>query len=387
MSVVDRQHAAGVPAADTRPESWGIAPELVARVDAARLLSLDIFDTLLFRATAHPHDVFTIAAQRALERGWLPGHLTAEAIRSLRVNAEQRARRRKHASAPAEVTLTEIWAEMPFAGSYRAQLVDLEVDVESEVCFRNPAIWSLAARARARGIPVALVSDMYLTRPDLGRLLTRAGCPPESFDAIFVSSEGRGAKWNGQLFDRLVEQFPHVPRSAMLHIGDNVRADVERANEAGLQSSHYPAVNARLSEIETLERLRHGSIAGHLHALRTLAASGNAESDPTTSWWFDLGALVLGPFLAAFADYVVTACASEGLATVRPLMREGALFAELLRGAAVASQLPLDIEPLFVSRAAVWLASLEAFDEQAIHDLCARPHLTTAEALAALGIG
>jgi FMN phosphatase YigB (HAD superfamily) len=386
MSASDRLRACGLPAVETRPESWGIDRDVVARVDAAGLLSLDIFDTLLFRAVAHPHDVFTLVGRRALDRGWLPAHLTPEQVRSLRVNAEQRARQKKDRSAPAEVTLAEIWDEMPFAAPHRPQLVDLEVEAESDVCFRNPAIWSLVTRARERGIPVALLSDMYLTRPDIERLLTRAGCALECVDDILVSSEGRGAKWNGELFDRLAERFPSIPRQAMLHIGDNVLSDVERASCAGLQSAHYPAINARLSERIALERLRHGASAGHLDALRRLAASCCTESDAEAAWWFDLGATVLGPFLAAFAEFVVTACAAGEIRIIRPLMREGALLSDLLRVAAAARGLVLDVEPLHVSRAAVWLPSLGRFDDRAINELCTRPHLTTREALVLVGI-
>ncbi len=386
MSAFDRLHVRGVSADVTRPESWGIDSEVVARLDASRLLSLDIFDTLLFRAVAHPHDVFTLMGRRALERGWLPGHLTAEHVRSLRLNAEQRARQQKNPSGPAEVTLADIWEAMPFAAAHRAQLVDLEVETESEVCFRNPAIWRLVTRARAHGIPVALVSDMYLTRRDLERLLTRAGCALEYFDEILVSSDGRGAKWNGELFDRLAERFPGIRRRDMLHVGDNICSDVERASQAGLQSVHYPATDRRLAERVTLERLRHGGSAGQLDALRRLAASRCAESDAEAAWWFELGATVLGPFLTAFARSVVTACAADNIRVVRPLMREGALLSELLKVAAGAHGVGLDIEPLHVSRAAVWLPSLDSFDDRAIHELCARPHITTREALALVGI-
>lgn len=358
-------------------------------LSGVRLLSLDIFDTLLLRATAHPHDVFLEVGRRALANGWLPAHLTPAHVRALRVDAEQRARLAKNPQGPAEVTLDEIWTAMPFASAHVERLTDLEVTVEAGICFRNPVIWSLVEEARGRDIPVVLVSDMYLSPAQIARLLRQNGCPLTMFDALLVSSEGEGAKWNGQLFERLCSLYPEIRRHEMLHIGDNARSDVEQARQAGLQAHHYSWTNPRLDEVTRRESLRHGSAAPSLLALRRVAAATGHQLTEHRDW-FELGATVLGPFVSAFADWVVDQCAATQVRTVRPLMREGALLTEVIRAAARARGIALDVQPLWVSRASTWLAGLERVDEQVIDervldDLCGRPHLTVREAARALG--
>jgi predicted HAD superfamily hydrolase len=247
--------------------------DLLAALDSARLLSLDVFDTLLLRTTARPHDVFLEVGRRAARRGWLARHMAPEHFRAVRITAERRARVARNSGGPAEVTLDEIWSAMPSLVRCDPQAgAALEVEVEAETCYVNPAMWSLVEAARARRIPVALVSDMYVSPAQLKTIVERAGCPLDRFDAVLVSSERRGAKWDGTMFARLAERFPGVPRSAMLHIGDNRASDVERAREAGLTAHHYDPKNQMADEVEQLEGALHGTAVGELAALRRLAA-------------------------------------------------------------------------------------------------------------------
>jgi len=362
-------------------------PGLLKALDSAQLLSLDVFDTLLLRTTAHPHDVFLEVGRRAARRGWIARHIAPEHFRAIRVNAERRARAARNGGGPAEVTLEEIWSSMP-----SLVLCDprdgaaLEVEVEADTCYVNPVVWSLVDAARARGISVALVSDMYVSPAQLRTIVERAGCPLDRFVAVLVSSERRGAKWDGTMFARLANRFPGIPRDAMLHVGDNRASDVDRAREAGLTAYHYDPKSAMADDVEPLERALHGAVAGELSALRRLAARTAMVQPEGLRWWHEFGAVVLGPFLSAFADWVVDECVEDGVTTVRPLLREGALLSDLIGASALARGAALDIEPLHVSRAATFLPGLDAIDGAVIDDLCSRPHLTQGQVLALLGL-
>ena len=90
--------------------------------------------------------------------------------------------------------------------------------------------------------------------------------------------------------------------------------------------------------------------------------------------------------MAAFADWVVDECNRDGIRTVRPLMREGALFAPMIAAAANRAGAGLDVAPLFVSRASTWLAGIDTFGEVEARRLLQRQPLTVEEALATLGL-
>src|SRR6185503_9922032 len=135
-----------------------------------------------------------------------------------------------------------------------------------------------------------------------------------------------------------------------------------------------------------LESLRYGTPAPELASLRRLSCSLAGAIGEDERWWFGLGASVLGPLMAAFADWVVEECVRDGIRVVRPLMREGALFAEMIAAAARRAGAQLDVRPLFASRASTWLAAIGAFGEPDVRRLLQRQTLTVEEGLATLGL-
>ncbi len=358
-------------------------------LNQVRVLSLDAFDTLLLRSVAQPADVFPLLATRAVDRGLLSAHVTPMHFSALRRRAEERARHvRSQTSGSSEVSLADIYAAWP-GGSlpHAPALARLEVQIERELVYAHPAMLALVQEARARGIATALVSDTYFGRDDLCALLEAAHVSPEWFDVVLVSSEAACSKQDGRLFQRLLAHWPDVAASAVLHVGDHPHADVQQARRAGLTAvQHDTGRRDVVHNVLRLEALRYGRVLPELTSLRALASTLDAPSDREARWYFVLGASVLGPALATFADWVVDEAVRDGIRTVRPLMREGALFADLIARAAEARGADLDVKPLYASRSATWLASLDAFDHAAVHTLLQRQHLSIAEVLCGLGL-
>ncbi len=75
-----------------------------------KILSLDIFDTLLWRKVPLPTDLFLLLGQQLKNEGWLIEAVTAECFCELRILAEQLARQKKLQSGlPPEITLQDIY--------------------------------------------------------------------------------------------------------------------------------------------------------------------------------------------------------------------------------------------------------------------------------------
>src|SRR3954451_14788333 len=104
MAVTDSQPQVepfGEPPADARLNA---AWEAIRRPDI-RVVSTDIFDTLVWRQVAQPVDAFDIVGER-LARNHRIAPLAPGAFRNLRRHAEDQARlRRAHATNDLEVTL------------------------------------------------------------------------------------------------------------------------------------------------------------------------------------------------------------------------------------------------------------------------------------------
>ena len=350
---------------------------------------MDLFDTLVLRATAQPADVFLRVGARALECGMVHRHIVPGRFQVLRQTAEEAARvAQRQRSGSSEVTLFEIYTHFPpgvLAASCE-DLVALETDVEREFLYPHPRTVDAVMAATRHGLRTALLSDTYFDVDQVASLLHSVGIAPALFDEILTSSQERVSKRDGGLYARLLERWPDMPAEDILHVGDHRHADVVMAARAGFAAEWHDTGEDDTREQLRLESLRHGSPSPELTSLRRLSCSLAGTIGETERWWFGLGASILGPLMATFADWVVDECVRDGIRVVRPLMREGALFAELIASAARRIEAALDVRPLFASRASTWLASIQTFGDADVHRLLQRQTLTVEEALVALGL-
>jgi FMN phosphatase YigB (HAD superfamily) len=326
---------------------------VVDRLANTRLLSLDVFDTLLFRTWQRPEDVFLEVGRRAGAAGLLRRGIGAGEFASLR----QTAQARTYATLGREPRLEDIYALLPVGPA--DALIAIEEAAEADAVVLNPSIDALVAECNAIGIPVVLLSDMYLGEQRVQALLARAGFDVDRrVSRLLVSVDQGGYKMTGALYQKLAGLFPTIPPAAMLHIGDNLRADVTSARAAGLHAVHYDVIRHDPDATLALEELVAGDRLPELASLRRLAGSLAGHRAPADARWFRTGAHVLGPFLAALVDWALDEAVADGITLIAPLMREGHLLAPMLRAAVDARGLDITIAPLYVSRQAVALAAV-----------------------------
>ena len=286
------------------------------------ILSLDCFDTLLWRNAQAPSDIF---AELGIEGGSIEP----------RVFAERKARKAAaFHQGRNEVPIEAIHARM-LPGADEAALaaaVRRELDAEAKHCYGFAPIEALIRDAKARGLRVIIVSDTYFSPAQLRELIARAAGSEvaEAIDRVFTSSEHGMSKTEG-LFVPVMEALGVSP-SAILHLGDNLHADQSAPASLGIATAHFVQFDGA---IET--RLRHEAMAAVMidPAIRqTIPAmqphrpllSLRAEQDPAHV----LGHDVIGPLLHGFAEWVRDEAEALRLSCGRPvkilfLMRDGFL--------------------------------------------------------------
>lgn len=299
-------------------------------VDSGRydVLSLDVFDTFVWRRVPRPSDAFFVLAARLAERGALWPGCPPESFVQERIGAESRARRH---SPGQECTLAAIWDEFPagfLANVSRSEARAMELALEHELVVPDPGMRALAEHARARGLRVAFVSDTYFTSAEVRSL---ARWTP---DVLLASCEHGRSKPSG-LHAVLLQQLG-VEAARVLHVGDHAIADAEAPGRLGLDrfwlrawpEAHDDALNIELPESLTPRAplVAHGDEG--VTALRRRAMF--ACVDEYERW----GAGVLGPLLASFADWVRARCRATGAAHVLCLMREGRMLKRLIDASA-----------------------------------------------------
>lgn len=206
------------------------AMEDIIREHRISVLSFDIFDTLLTRPCPKPTDVFGMMARAFPE---IP-----ENFQQHRIHAERLARRTAEGG---ECTLEEIYGVLAEMDGYSERLCKrlryMEGETELRICRPRPEGAALLEAAADLDIRVILISDMYLPKRHIGRMLCKCGLT--DFSELYVSCETRRNKANGDMF-RYVKKCEEVSFSAMLHIGDNPISDVIIPQNLGMHALFLP---------------------------------------------------------------------------------------------------------------------------------------------------
>lgn len=335
-----------------------------------RVISFDIFDTLLFRMVRKPDAVFEIVGRKAVESGILPEHITPVVYRNLRKEAEKQARdKRKGLDGCEEIFLRDICVCLPVPSKTAEQLMELEMETEKEVCYLNPDVPEvfqyLKEQKRYRLI---LTSDMYFSKKQIQELLETNGISLEIFDEIYVSSEIGRNKKTGELYQYLLEQYQGRPEE-LLHIGDNYMSDIVNAQFLGIHTIYYDIISSENYMNLQMEELKYGTLSPELYALRRYVSGRADVFDTEQRSWFRIGAMIFGPLMSGVAEWVLDTAEREGVTNIYPLMREGRILSRLLQQAAKYREKKFHIEPIYISRRAVFVPSLGKWDEEAFERL------------------
>ncbi|CAN5518611.1 hypothetical protein BH10PSE14_BH10PSE14_24070 [soil metagenome] len=302
-----------------------LAGDMPMALDAwpdVRILSLDCFDTLLWRDTHAPRDVFrALEGPNPQQRGW----------------AEQRARTasmvRRHRN---EVGIADIYAELlPNASSEdRATMVARELAAEARYCFGFLPTIELMRTAHARGLSIIIVSDTYLDATQLGALIANAAGEDvlALIDRIFCSSEYGVSKGEG-LLGKVVKELG-VRRDTILHIGDNRAADLVAGQKAGVQALHLKQFTATTEQRLRLEAttsaiIHTGGASRDMNSQPHRAAIAIAEPGIASPAEL-LGYTTIGPVLHGFAEWIAQEAealraATDGRVHILFVMRDGYL--------------------------------------------------------------
>jgi len=338
-----------------------------------KALSVDIFDTLVFRTCIHPKDLFLEVGKQAIESHILRSGITPHEFQQIRIVAEDKARTmKKKCKQTIEVSLEDIYNCMPMNIGDRCKLQLIELDVEKQFSYLNPSIMSLITYFKQLNIPIILSSDMYLSSSQIKEILDYVGFPLEWIDLLLISNEVGGGKSSGYLFEKLMEHYPEILPPFILHVGDNLLADVEGAKKVGISFIHYSVVPTNMHTLFELEQVCYGRVLSEINSLRKLTYHLSNFYTEEKKIWFQFGSTVLGPFLSIFSDWIIDICIKENKKAIYPFMREGKLLATLLKNAAENKALEIKIEPIYISRQATALPAMERMDKENIENLFLR---------------
>lgn len=232
-----------------------LADRLDRMLDGSGILSMDVFDTLILRDNSSEITRFyeiggKMASLASRHAGRDITQVDAFVARHLGTKASYRASEKIRGCR--EGSLSEIHATasrlLVRDDTLSSAFIEAELDYEAGRIEPNPFLVDYAARHRARGGRVVLLTDMYMHADQVARLLQLLDIPLTAYDALISSADTKVSKASGGIFHNVQEKMQAAP-SDFVHIGDSFRGDVAQPIRQGWQALHLP-----LAHFDILER-------------------------------------------------------------------------------------------------------------------------------------
>ncbi|MEO8401126.1 MAG: HAD family hydrolase [Gammaproteobacteria bacterium] len=302
-----------------------LIPALNQYAKQIKVLSLDCFDTIIWRRTSEPADVFYDMQQRPVfqERGFSAIMRTRGEQLAYQVNSIK--------SLSNQATLKQIYQTcFPNENDEQIKLfMEEEMAAEIEALFSYPPVIELIRAAHAENIKIIIVSDTYFEESQL-RTLLKCKLPADvmaMISQIFCSCEHGKSKTFG-LFKNVIDKL-HLPAHSILHIGDNVIADFEAPQKFNINAFHLTHQTDELAEIHRMQDVAVSFLDSTLRSTRALCKPfrGLFSTDMhNVTPEKLLGYVSMGPIMHAFARFIVAEYTSLQCANKRPkllfLMRD-----------------------------------------------------------------
>lgn len=352
-----------------------------------KVISFDIFDTLLLRTVSEPTQVFEVVY--AMNKELFPDFVDAESWKSARIQAEKKAREiKRYKTDNREVILQDIYERIPCAITNVVELMKAEVECEKQVCFLNQEMYTTLQYLREKNnMKIVLASDMYLGTENIMEILDANGLDKAYIDSVYVSCDCQMTKFSGRLYQHIMEQWKVLP-GEILHIGDNQLSDNGAAKRLGMHTYFYGLISEAKFKYPFLdmENLIYGPICKEIYPLRIIAAEKGKDLGDRDRFWFNIGAMILGPLLTYVAEWVLDQGERNDICRIRPMMREWKFLTELLNVAAAERETKFSIEPFYISRLALFKANLVNVTAENVKHLLNTIHITCGEVFKVLGI-
>ncbi|HEY9739746.1 MAG TPA: HAD family hydrolase [Coleofasciculaceae cyanobacterium] len=329
-----------------------------------KIASFDVFDTVLTRAVGSPESSFLLLGKKLKDLSLLD--YPAEVFARVRANAESRAFVNA-GGLDSQVNLHQIYAEVGMAlgltEAQRNQLMNLELQLETQIIRLVPHAKELVQAARDRNERIAFLSDMYLGTECIQKLLSHHGLYLDG-DLCYVSCDYAKSKGSGELFQELLQR-ERVEPEQVCHCGNNSWSDVHTAKQAGLKVRPFPEGNLNRYEeiLETYTWATQG-LSSVMAGASRLARLTVPASSPREKVLRDISASVAAPVLVSFVLWALGRAQQLGLKRLYFVSRDGQMLLEIARRLIKKLNFSCELCYLYGSRQAWLLPSVTRVDEE-----------------------
>lgn len=302
-------------------------------LDKADIVTFDIFDTLLVRNTVEPRDIFMIVREMFNQN---TTYCLSSDFVNMRIDAEIIARRQLYKKV--DVTLDEIYDTLEKHFGYPQKICDslkeTELEAEYNNIVLNESVAGLYEYAKSTGKKIAILSDMYLPKSFIKKLLSKYNI---LYDYLLLSSDDNVAKSTASMFARFVGSVGLNKK--IVHIGDNESSDVSWPNKFNIETIHIHK-NIEEASFETDDKLR--AIYGgfryrytknkkylniddvQFNIISGLSVNYAIKKDVNCN--MAIGYSIFGPVLLSFVQWLHSLAVSKNIDCLYFMARDGAIM-------------------------------------------------------------
>lgn len=269
-------------------------------------VSFDFFDTLVFRASLTHY-----AGWKRISYSFFLNRLVAEVIARVvaRLNGQP------------EVQMGDIYRFM-----LPIWTPDMEIAMEKENLVPNLYLLKLLNELLAQGRTILVISDTHFDSNTIGDWLSCFGL---NDCLVFTSQEFIKTKSTGLFAE--IHAKTNIHYSEWIHVGDNLRSDIQAATALGIRALHFPKLfeqfrNLNLLSGRGLKRLsRHHETEFAVSSyLRQALCSPNFEEEPKGESFLPyLGLFVGAPISRVIAEEIHSAHLQQNFDQILYSSRDG----------------------------------------------------------------
>lgn len=283
------------------------ATDLQLAFSNQKVISFDIFDTLLVMPFVNPTELFRLMEVDCKCEGFYEERIKAE--RRARANVDD-----------AEITFDDIYKNIK--PEYK-HLKDVELEYEYRLLAPNPATKSLYEQAKTLCKTIIATSDMYLPKEFLRKVLDKNGY--SDISNIFVSSEFKHAKGSLELCKGVLSKLNLEPHELM-HICGNVETDNAISENLGITCHTIENLANRFDipgNFKWMEFYKHNPVLNRSIHLMRLACNQFSELSNNVPYWQMLGYRLGGPLVLSYLQYILKEAKKNKIDKILFVARDG----------------------------------------------------------------
>ncbi len=272
-------------------------------INKKKVVSFDIFDTLIRRMVKNPHDIFDLVEKKF---NALNDYDNIYNFKKNRIIAEKDCRLNSNYD---EITLDEIYSNLKDV--YQQKQIDIlkeiEKKIEVDLCKFNIRIKEIYDYCVDNNKKIIVTSDMYLDEVTIKRILLNCNI---KYDRLFLSSALLKTKNEGSIYDYVCKSLK-INKNDIIHIGDNKKSDYISARRKGLKSVLWvnkDNINNKLNN-NFSENIINSFLNNQKHSKDNL--------------FYNVGYNSFGPLLLCFAKWLSDELSENDIKKVYFLARDG----------------------------------------------------------------